>query len=460
MNKIFTLLLILFGCTLATSAQNNATYITDGFDFLMTRAKNNNPTYDVDVAKLNAELREKSKLTTTGNSAAKTTAASAIPVIFHIVLTETQLQQIGGAAGVKERVLSQLDVLNADFNAANADSGTIPVPFKPLYGNAHIRFELAHKGPDNNYTPGYEIITTTKGGFNVQSGTMGSQSACSDVKFKSSGGADQWDPKKYLNIWITNITPAGVGGVGTPPPYPAYGGTALFPWNEQGVVINYNGFGKQTNSSQSFPWAAAKAGRTLVHELGHFFNLFHPFGISTFNNTNCTDDDGVNDTPKESVPTQSTCPSFPLLDICSPSSPGVMFMNHMDYSADSCRTMFTLEQVARMNVELAPGGYRDSLLYHPDLIYYWPQSITNINNDVTVQVYPNPASQYCYVETDNVNIRAKEILLVNNLGQIIQRLIPETRSIAIPLSGLPSGVYHIKCVFEQSVTTKQLIINQ
>lgn len=457
MQKIL-LTLLLSAAAIGGRAQAPSVPITDGFDALMERAHSFNPNYKQDVAKLNIEIQQKSGLLLADHSAQKTTAAKEVPIIFHVVLNSSQLDQLGGEAGVIERINTQIEALNADYSAANADSATIPPAFKSFYANVGIRFALAHKDPNGNYTPGYEFITTAKSGFDVNSGTIGSKFACSDAKFATTGGADAWDTKKYINVWVINITPFGVGGVGTPPPYAAYGGEVAFPWNEQGIAIAYFALGKQTNSGQFFA-PAAKAGRTLVHEMGHFFNLFHPFGLSTFDNSDCTDDDGVGDTPKEAGPTQSKCPAFPLLDTCSNTFPGVMFMNHMDYSADTCRTMFTTQQAARINVELANGGYRQSLLNDPGIIYNYPTSITAVNNNALFNVYPNPASGNCilWLPADS---HLKEATLLNAMGQTIKifKLEESTQLQHLDISDIARGVYSLQCRFDNTVATQRLMI--
>lgn len=418
-------------------AQNNLT--NDGFDLTMQQISMVRPTLKEDIAAFNKTLEVKA----TQQSVYKTTGTGIVPVIFHIVLTPSQLSQIGDSTNIEERIADQLQILNNDFNAANTDTSKIPAAFKPLYGSMGIQFALAHKDPQNNYTRGYEVISTTKTGFNIQNGTTGSGYACSDAKFASTGGADAWDAHLYLNIWITSITPAGVGGVGMPPPYAAYGGVAVFPWNEQGIVISYMAFGKKTATQQFFPIGTAVAGRTLVHETGHFFNLFHTCGISTFDNVTCTDDDGVKDTPPQRAPT-SGFPAFPVLDTCSPAAPGVMFVNHMDYTSDTGRVMFTAGQSARSNLELQSGGFRNSLLQHPELIYYWPAGINKLNNTSSFTVYPNPVHDICRLSFDN-NTQPQQILLFNALGQIVE-MINTTNNI-INMQTLPKGMYIIKCVF-------------
>ncbi|MBS1778399.1 MAG: zinc-dependent metalloprotease [Bacteroidetes bacterium] len=457
MQKIL-LTLLLSAAAIGGRAQAPSVPITDGFDDMMERARSFNPNYKQDIARLNQEIEQKGRLLMTDNAAQKTTAIKEVPIIFHVVLNSSQLAQIGGEAGVIERINSQIDALNADYNAANADSATIPPAFKTFYANVGIHFALAHKDPNGNYTPGYEFITTTQSSFAVNGGTIGSGFACSDAKFSTTGGAEAWDTKKYINVWVINITPFGVGGVGTPPPYAAYGGEVAFPWNEQGIAIAYFALGKQTSSSQYFV-PAAKAGRTLVHEMGHFFNLFHPFGLSTFDNSDCTDDDGVGDTPKEAGPTQSKCPAFPLLDTCSNTFPGVMFMNHMDYSADTCRTMFTTQQAARINVELANGGYRQSLLDDPGIIYNYPTTITTISNQSSFRIFPNPASGNC-VLWFAADSHPKEATLLNAMGQAVKvfKLDETTQLQHLDISDIARGAYSLQCRFDNTAATQRLMI--
>ena len=90
----------------------------------------------------------------------------------------------------------------------------------------------------------------------------------------------------------------------------------------------------------------ATSGLTIVHELGHYFNLEHIWGDD---NGACPgdagySDDGVNDTPIQKDENYG-CPTFPSVS-CSVSAPnGDMFMNYMDYCDDVCLTMFTTNVV-------------------------------------------------------------------------------------------------------------------
>ncbi|KAL5046948.1 hypothetical protein BDW71DRAFT_206775 [Aspergillus fruticulosus] len=84
-------------------------------------------------------------------------------------------------------------------------------------------------------------------------------------------------------------------------------------------------------------------GGTAIHEIGHWNGLLH-----TFEGESCSPDnegDYIDDTPKESVPTDG-CPA--RKDSC-PGSPGVdPVRNFMDYSSDECYEHFTPAQVKRM----------------------------------------------------------------------------------------------------------------
>lgn len=81
-------------------------------------------------------------------------------------------------------------------------------------------------------------------------------------------------------------------------------------------------------------------GMTTVHEVGHWFGLFH-----VFQGSSCSSDgDMVSDTPFQRTAT-SGCPTNK--DTC-PNSPGKDSVhNYMDYSDDKCYEEFTAGQIKR-----------------------------------------------------------------------------------------------------------------
>src|SRR5690606_3410263 len=126
-------------------------------------------------------------------------------------------------------------------------------------------------------------------------------------------------------------------------------------------------------------------GKTLTHELGHYFNLRHIWGDD---NGACPGDangrdDGIEDTPPQARETFGN-PGYPLYDSCTDTGEGIMFMNYMDYTIDLAKHMFTTEQVALMQQEIAIDGPSFSLTRQPHLLKEGavaPREIT---------VYPNP----------------------------------------------------------------------
>ena len=261
------------------------------------------------------------------NKTAKLTSIIYIPVVFHIVMQNPNLV-------TDVQVQAQLDTLNRDFFGANGDSIRIPSYFKPLFGKSGIQFCLAQRTPDSDPTTGIERVTTSKATFTNDD----------HVKHSYAGGIESWNTDKYLNVWICNLadgSTTGLLGYGTFPD----DGAPL----EQGVVIDFRTLpgGSMTGFN---------GGKTLTHETGHYFNLYHIWGDD---GGDCTGSDDVADTPNQADFT-SGCYSGVKTDNCTPGGDGIMYQNYMDYSDDDCLLMFTTGQVDRM--ESALSLYRSSLL--------------------------------------------------------------------------------------------------
>jgi hypothetical protein len=243
-----------------------------------------------------------------------------IPVVVHIVLQNPT--SVSDSA-----VLSQIAVLDRDYGAANPDTAEIPPPFKPRLGDMQMSFCLARRDPSGNPSTGIVRVTTRQSQFSVNN-------AASAVKYDSTGGSNAWNDSSYLNIWVCNLE-SGYLGVTTPP--------GLYPDQEQGVVIQYTAFGTVGQLDPQY-----NLGRTTTHEIGHYFNLLHPWGAG---DGSCSPGDYVDDTPPQYGPVYG-CPAFPNLDQCSPDSPGVIFNDFMEYTDDDCMHLFTNGQVQRMQASL------------------------------------------------------------------------------------------------------------
>ncbi|MCW3112444.1 MAG: type sorting protein [Segetibacter sp.] len=260
-----------------------------------------------------------------GNNNSGERSAYLIPVVFHIVSTNPE--NISDAS-----IVDQLDILNKDFAGENNDTTRIPSYFKPFFGKSGIQFCLAQQTPTGEGTSGIERIKTTQTSFTADNDA---------VKHASTGGANSWDTKRYYNVWLCVLS-GSVLGYAT---FPTDGGTP----DEQGIVVDYRSLpgGSLTNYN---------TGKTLTHETGHFFNLYHIWGDDK---GECTGSDDVDDTPNQGDATKG-CTNGIKTDNCTPTGNGIMYQNYMDYSFDSCLVMFTRSQVVRM--ESALIAYRSSLI--------------------------------------------------------------------------------------------------
>jgi len=245
-----------------------------------------------------------------------------IPVVVHVVYN-TASENIS-----KAQINSQIAVLNKDFRATNPDKSKVPAVWKGLVTDARIQFVLASKDPLGKKTIGITRTKTSRTSFGTGD----------TVKFKSSGGADAWPAKMYLNIWVCTLSGGLLGYAQFP------GGPA----ETDGVVILNTAFGTMGTAKAPF-----NLGRTATHEIGHWLNLRHIWGDTE----DCSGTDFVADTPNAVGPNYGK-PTFPHVS-CSNGPNGDMFMNYMDYVDDAAMFMFTTQQVLR--IQAALDGPRSAL---------------------------------------------------------------------------------------------------
>jgi hypothetical protein len=232
-----------------------------------------------------------------------------IPVVVN-VLYKTAAENISDA-----QIQSQIDVLNKDFSATNADYGLVPSTFTGVRsGNTSIKFVLS------------KIVrkATTKTSWSTN-----------DAMKKSAAGIVPTSPTNTLNLWCCNLG----GGILGYAQFP--GGAAA----TDGVVIDNNAFG-----STGTVTAPYNKGRTATHEVGHWLNLRHIWGDATCGN------DQVSDTPLHNTANYG-CPAAGHKSTCT-GTPVEMTMNYMDYTDDACMYMFTAGQKTRMLATFASNGPR------------------------------------------------------------------------------------------------------
>jgi len=237
---------------------------------------------------------------------------------------------------------NQIQILNDDIQGLNSDisiwTGTAAASFPGISnGETCVEFCIA-----TNFHPAGYGISDGDPAVTINQGTSSNYS--------------DWDG--YLNIFVRNI-----GALGFSP----LGGNG----NGDGVTIDNGAFGSGAgcNGYGFVPGPPFDLGRTLTHEIGHYFDLPHIWGGG------CGNDDGVADTP-DSQTSYGGCPTIGAASCGSTD----MHMNYMDYSNDACMYMFSAGQSTVMET------YVDNFL---DVI---------VNND-TVCTGPQPRIQF--VSTSN-----------------------------------------------------------
>ncbi|GAA4439265.1 hypothetical protein GCM10023188_35520 [Pontibacter saemangeumensis] len=405
-----------------------------------------------------------------------------IPVVFHVVYNDNS-ENISDAA-----LLSQLEVLNADFRRLNADTLNTPDYFRSLAADTRIEFCLASVDPEGNLTTGITRTQTTS--------TF--EYAFDNVKYSEKGGVAGWDRDQYLNIWVCNIK-GEILGYASPP-----GARA----GVDGVVLHYKAVGAQPANAFDTNY---NMGRTATHEVGHWLGLGHVWG----NGYSCSDSDGIDDTPNQLA--ENTGCNTGVKSSCDDSPFGDMYQNYMDYSDDACMNLFTKGQASYMQTMLATsrGNLLNSIAcsgtlrsnfkttspidtlaiagnsirftdasvglrpttwlwefeggipatsteQHPVISYPRPGrysvmlTITNGNHSstevkenlihVTVSdlvVYPNPAPDFITLEQP-ARVLVRHVELINQTGQVLVSEETKDRVLRLDVRHLPQGIYILR----------------
>jgi len=224
-----------------------------------------------------------------------------IPVVFH-VLYRTNSMKIS-----KEKIESEIAVLNENFSASNSDiDDIVPNDAKDKIGKTNIEFYLADVDPQGNTTEGIIYKKTKRKFFSF-----------SRPIFYAS---KLWNPKKYMNVYIGNVR---VNRFVNTSGYVDHPNIWKSP-QKDAIAVSYNLVGK--------------GNELLTHETGHWLGLRHIFEKKG----KCDPlGDDIDDTPNQQTAT-SKCP-----DSKNQCGNPIYFFNFMDYS--SCRVMFTIDQVDRMH---------------------------------------------------------------------------------------------------------------
>mgnify|MGYP002879787382 CR=1 FL=1 len=243
-----------------------------------------------------------------------------IPVVVHVIhyYEEENISY--------DQVDNGIMRINEDFNGQNDDLAEVIDSFTNLIGFPQIEFRLATKDPDGNCTYG---VTRTASPWTENSG--------SKVMPLSN-----WDDKKYVNIYVVRSFDENMSSAAAYATKPGSGSSEYGDY----IFCRYDYFGDWNTNSDNGPTGYNWARHTMPHEMGHFFNLDHPWGGSNSpgEDGNCSIDDGVEDTPP-TIGTDGNAVGCPLDQAtCDGSLDNIQ--NIMDYS--SCAHMFTQGQSDRM----------------------------------------------------------------------------------------------------------------
>ena len=330
----------------------------------------------------------------------KQNAVLTIPVVVHVIHNGNQ---IGSEENIfDQQVISQIQVLNEDFRKK---SGTPGFNTNAVGADVEIEFALAKQDPSGILSNGINRVN------------LGQESWSTDEIDAIVKPQTQWDPEKYLNIWVVKFTVNKLLGYAQFPNSSGLPGINANegPANTDGVVIGYTFFG----SSSYFPGGTYVTdydkGRTASHEVGHWLGLRHIWGDG-----DCSVDDFCADTPNAGKENEG-CPVG--VDSC-PASPGLdMIENYMDYTNDACMNIFTAEQKARMVAVMTNSPRRKELPSStagtPGTAYTYDAKVANIA--ITVDGCKTTFSPLITIEN-----RGTTTLTTVSITYSLDKISPET----------------------------------
>ena len=455
MKKILSLTILVIASNLIFAQVNTKKCITTT---IVQEELKNNQEYKLikqELAKYqknNKDIAYKNQLTTT------------IPIVIHIV--HRIQDNINSNTNISNaQIEDQLRILNEDYSKTNPEFPNPPRnTFLTESGNPQLKFCLASIDPNGNPTTGITRTPTSKLSWDADDNNESNY-----MKLTSQGGIDNWDPLRYLNIWVCNLTNSNGGGQTLGYAYlPGLQGNNNQSWKD-GLVVDYQFFG--TTGSVS----ASSGGRTATHEIGHYLGLNHTFCEETDaqGSAICCDNDNdswwggnVDDTPAckdiyfgpvNSNTNNNTCNDLSYSNIFN-SNVLDMDENYMSYARDTW--MFSQGQVELMltilNASTNQGGRRD--LWQNSTVTVDCSGLVDINESQSnnLHIYPNPTTGDLFISS---NIKINNISVYNIIGkEVISDA--KTNNNILDISQLSNGVYFIKMSMNNATVTKKIILSK
>jgi hypothetical protein len=348
-----------------------------------------------------------------------------LPVVVHVVWKDAE-ENISD-----DQILSQLAVLNEDFRMINDNLDIVPEEFQLLITDIELEFCLAELDPDGNPSTG---ITRTQTDIeNVGTAIANGSRA---IFYDDNGGKNAWSTAQYINIWVARREFAL--------------GAATFPGQASeetdGIVIDPYYFGRTGLAAESMPF---HLGKTLSHEMGHYFGLSHLNGPNA--SSDCNEDDGLEDTPNQDGTYLGECPTHPV-ESCGSND---MFMNIMSLTNDECLALFTLDQKMLMLANL--NEFRSGLLDTPACT---PTAVnTPVNPALDFRLIPNPAKNQVQIQFEMPISEGFYINLYSSAGSLLlKRYIFPPNSLTFDLKSFQAGIYIVEIRAKDYVQSRKLVI--